>query len=114
MCITDALRKQLIRDFPGGAVVKNTSANAGGRCSTPGLGRSRMPWSNYTHAPQLLILHSRAHTPQLLKPVGLEPVHCNKRSCRNKKPTHRNEEQSPLAATRERPHAATKTQRSQK
>ena len=30
--------------------------------------------------------------PQLLKPAHLEPMLCNKRSHRNKKPTHRNEE----------------------
>ena len=34
------------RDFPGGAVVKNTPANAGDMGSSPGPGRSHMPWSN--------------------------------------------------------------------
>ena len=33
-----------------------------------------------------------AHEPQLLKPAHLEPVLCNKRSHRNEKPMHRNEE----------------------
>ena len=33
-----------------------------------------------------------ARVPQLLKPVRLEPVLCNKRSHRNEKPTHRNKE----------------------
>ena len=58
-----------------------------------------MPWSNEAHAPQLLSLCSRAHEPQLLspratttEPASLEPVLCNKRSHRNEKPTHRNEE----------------------
>ena len=51
---------------------------------------------------------------QLLKPAHLEPMLRNKRSHHNEKPTHRNEEQRPLAATRESPHTATKTQRSQK
>ena len=32
--------------FPGGAVVKNPPANAGNRGSSPGPGRSHMPWSN--------------------------------------------------------------------
>ncbi|KAJ8779396.1 hypothetical protein J1605_012685 [Eschrichtius robustus] len=41
-----------------------------------------------------------AHAPQLLKPMHLEPVLHNKRSHRNEKPMHRNEEQPPLAATR--------------
>ena len=34
------------RDFPGGTVVKNLPANAGGMGSIPGLGRSHMPQSN--------------------------------------------------------------------
>ena len=55
-----------------------------------------------------------ARVPQLLKPAHLEPVLHNKRSHRYEKPAHRNKEQPLLAATRERPHAATKTQRSQK
>ena len=33
-----------------------------------------------------------AHVPQLLKPACLEPTLCNKRSHRNEKPAHRNEE----------------------
>ena len=33
-------------DFPGGAVVKNSPANAGDMGSIPGPGRSYMPWSN--------------------------------------------------------------------
>ena len=41
--------------------------------------------------------------PQLLKPACLEPVLRNKRSHRNEKPAHHNEEQPPLAATRESP-----------
>ena len=32
--------------FPGGAVVKNPPANAGDMGSSPGPGRSHMPWSN--------------------------------------------------------------------
>ena len=41
--------------------------------------------------------------PQLLKPMHLEPMLCNKRSHCNEKPEHRNKEQPPLAATREKP-----------
>ena len=55
-----------------------------------------------------------AHVPQLLKPVHLEPMLRNKRSHRNEKLVHPNKEQSLLAATRESPHAAMKTQPSQK
>ena len=32
--------------FPGGAVVKNPPANAGDMGSSPGPGRSHVPWSN--------------------------------------------------------------------
>ena len=35
-----------LRDFPGGAVVKNPPANAGDVGSSPGLGRSHMLQSN--------------------------------------------------------------------
>ena len=35
-----------LRDFPGGAVVENLPANAGDMGSSPGPGRSHMPWSN--------------------------------------------------------------------
>ena len=34
------------RGFPGGAAVENLPANAGDTGSSPGLGRSHMPWSN--------------------------------------------------------------------
>ena len=39
---------QLFRNggFPGGTVVESLPANAGDTGSSPGLGRSHMPWSN--------------------------------------------------------------------
>ena len=43
--------------FPGGAVVENLPANAGDTGSSPGLGRSHMPGSNWAREPQLLSLH---------------------------------------------------------
>ena len=46
-----------VRGFPGGAVVENPPANAGDTGSSPGLGRSHMPRSNWAHEPQLLSLH---------------------------------------------------------
>ena len=101
-------------DFSGCTVVGSQPANAGDTGSSPGLGHSHVPRSKEAHAPQLLSLRSRAREPQLLKPTCLEPVLCNKRSHRNEKPVHRNEEWPPLAATRESPRAATKTQSSQK
>ena len=57
---------------------------------------------------------TEACKPRLLKLTHLEPVLRNKRSHRNEKPVHRKEEQPPLAATRDSPRAAMKTQRSQK
>ena len=60
--------KKKIRDFPGDAVVKNPPAKAGDMGSSPGLGRSHMPWSNYACVPQLLSLCYRAREPQLLSP----------------------------------------------
>ena len=42
--------------FPGGAVVENLPANAGDTGSSPGLGRSHVPCSNWAREPQLLSL----------------------------------------------------------
>ena len=55
-----------------------------------------------------------AHVPQLLKPVHLEPMLCNKRSHCNEKLAHLNKQQPPFATNRKSPGAATKTQHSQK
>ena len=35
-----------LKGFPGGSVVKNPPANAGGKGLIPSLGRSHMTWSN--------------------------------------------------------------------
>ena len=43
--------------FPGGVVVESVPANAGDTGSSPGLGRSHMPWSDWACEPQLLSLH---------------------------------------------------------
>ena len=48
--------QKMIQGFPGGAVVENLPANAGDTGSSPGLGRSHMPRSNWARAPQLLSL----------------------------------------------------------
>ena len=48
--------KTMIGGFPGGAVVENLPANAGDMGSSPGLGGSHMPRSNWAHEPQLLSL----------------------------------------------------------
>ena len=44
--ISNTYYKNKFRGFPGGAVVKNLPADAGGMGSSPGLGRSHMPRSN--------------------------------------------------------------------
>ena len=44
------------RGFPGGAVVENLPANAGDAGSSPGLGGSHVPRSNWDREPQLLSL----------------------------------------------------------
>ena len=53
---TDKNYKTCGEGFPGGAVVENLPANAGDTGSSPGLGRSHMPWSNWAREPQLLSL----------------------------------------------------------
>ena len=50
------IKKTLPLGFPGGAVVESLPANAGDAGSSPGLGRSHMPRSNWAHEPQLLSL----------------------------------------------------------
>ena len=61
-------------------MVTNPPVNAGDMGSSPGPGRSHMLRSN------------KARVPQLLKPAHLEPMLRNKRSHRNEKPMHHNEE----------------------
>ena len=88
--------------FPGGAVVENLPANAGNMGSSPGLGRSHMPRSNWAREPQLLSLRVWSL------------CSATKRGCDSEKPAHHNEEWPPLATTRESPRTETKTQHSQK
>ena len=52
----DSFTKMSFLGFPGGAVVGNLPANAGDMDSSPGLGRSHMPRSNWARKPQLLSL----------------------------------------------------------
>ena len=52
-----------------------------------------------------------AHALQLLKPMRLEPVLCNRSTRCNEKLTHHNEEDPPLITARESLHAAMKTQK---
>ena len=48
--------KRISWGFPGGAMVENLPANAGDTGSSPGLGRSHVPWRNWAREPQLLSL----------------------------------------------------------
>ena len=75
------------QDFPGGTVLKNPPANAGDMGSIPGLRRSHMPQSNLACVPQLLSLRATTTEAHVLRAVL-----CNKRSHRNEKPAHHNEE----------------------
>ena len=86
-------------DFPDGTVVQNPPANAGDTGSSPGPGRSHMPWSNKAHVPQLLSLRSRTRKPQLLSPSATATEACVPRACAlqqekppSEKPGNRNEE----------------------
>ena len=87
--------------FPGGAVVGNLPASAGDTGSSPGLGRSHMPRSDWAHEPQLLSLR-------------VWSLCSATRGRDSERPAHRNEEWPPLATTRESPRTETKTQHSQK
>ena len=79
--------KKKKRDFPGGAVAKNPPANAGDWV------QSLVQEDPTCHGATKPASHNyRAQVPQLLKPTRLEPVLRNKRSHRNKKPVHHNEE----------------------
>ena len=50
------IKSDYIEGFPGGAVVENLPANSGDMGSSPGLGRSHVPRSNWAREPQLLSL----------------------------------------------------------
>ena len=80
-------------------MVKNLPANAVDAGSSPGLGRSHMPQSNWARSPQLLSLRSRAREPQLLSPHATTTEAHVPRACApqqeataKEKPAHRNEE----------------------
>ena len=87
------------RDFPGGTVVKNRLPMQGTWVQTliwedPTCHRTTKPvHHNYWACALEPTSHNYwAHVPQLLKPMQLEPVLCNKRSHRNEKPVHHDEE----------------------
>ena len=71
------------KDFPGGPVVKDPSANAGDTGLISGLGRFHMPRGN-------LVLRVLSLSTTIQKPPCLQPVLHNKRSLHNLKSTHHN------------------------
>ena len=75
---------QLGGGFPRGAVVESLPASAGDTGSSPGLGGSHMPRSNWAREPQLL-------SPRVWSPCSATRGHDSER------PAHRDEEWSPLA-----------------
>ena len=83
-------------------MVENLPANAGDTGLSPGLGRSHMPRSNWAREPQLLSLRLWS------------PCSATREGRDSERPVHRDEEWPPLAATRESPRTATKTQHGQK
>ena len=70
--------KTMSLGFPGGPVVKNLPWNARDTSSTPGLGKSCVPWSKEARVPQPLGLYSRASEPHT------EPMYYNSRSLRTR------------------------------
>ena len=82
-------------------MVENLPASAGDMGSSPGLGRSHMPQSNWARELQLLSLCVWSLCPAT-------------RGRDSERPTHRDEEWSPLAATRESARTEMKTQHSHK
>ena len=83
-------------------MVESPPANAGHTGSSPGLGGSHMPRSNWAREPQLLSLSVWSLCSATRETVIV------------KRPVHRDEEWPSLAATREGPRTETKTQHSQK
>ena len=60
--------KKYLEGFPGGTVVESLPADAGDTGSSPGLGGSHMPRSNWAREPQLLSLHIWSRAPQQERP----------------------------------------------
>ena len=83
-------------------MVESLPANAGDTGSSPVLGGSHMPRSDWTHEPQLLSLRVWSL------------CSATREAADSQRPAHRDEEWPPLAAARESPRTETKTQHSHK
>ena len=82
-------------DFPGGPVVRNLPAHAGGKGSIPGLGRSQMPRSKLSPHTRTSPSRPRACPLQQEKPPQEKPMYRNLRKCAATK-TSTAEKHSPL------------------
>ena len=119
-------------DFPGGPVVKNWSCNAGDASSIPGW-ETRIPCAVGQLSPHAATREPACHNQgarvlPLLSPCTLEPVCHNQRarvlqlmSPHALEPMHHNQREACASeversscTTTKSPHAATKTQRSQR
>ena len=94
-------QNSLYLGFPGGAAVENLPANARDTGSSPGLGRSHMPRSNWAREPQLLSLRvwslcpatggtAIARGPRTAMKSGPRLPQLEKALARNKDPTQLN------------------------
>ena len=96
--MSELLSKLQLWDFPGGAVVKNRLPSQGTRVRAlvqedpTCCGGTKPVHHNYWAGALEPASHYWAHVPQLLKPTRLEPELHNKRSHRDEKPAHCNEE----------------------
>ena len=99
---------------------KNPHASAGDMGSTPGLGRSHMPWSNQAHAPQLLqpctepVLHERSrHMRSRCSTTREEPVQHDQRGARAARPERspRSPQLEKACAEQQRPNSTKKTKK---
>ena len=100
------LSAEIIKDDPWGLPWWRSGWESACQCRGHGF----EPWSGkIPHATEQL-----GPCAAITEPVRLEPVLHNKRGRDSERPAHRDEEWSPLAATRESPRTETKTQHSQK
>ena len=91
-----------MQGFPGGAVVESLPANAGDVGSSPGLGGSHMPRSDWACEPQLLSLRVWSPCSATREAATVRGLCTTMKSG------------PPLTTTRESPRRETKTQHSQK
>ena len=77
-------------------MVESLPANAGDMGSSPGLGGSHMPRSNWACEPQLLSLHIWSLCSTTRGRNSERPVHCDEEwpplATTRRKPSHRNED----------------------